>query len=102
LVHRVPADDYQNLLDGAIRYLNQVKVEFPDDPDAYNRFLDILKDFEAKHLDTQGVIERVYGLFVGREALLQGFNTFIRPGQWTIYSWSPPPPISWEEKRRKR
>jgi len=86
LTHRVPTDDYRNLLGGAIRYLNQVKVEFPDDPDAYNLFLDILKDFEAKHLDTQGVIGRVYELFVGREAPLQSFNTFIRAGQWSIYS----------------
>lgn len=29
-------------------YLDQVKVQFHDQPDVYNRFLDIMKDFKSQ------------------------------------------------------
>lgn len=31
----------------ALSYLDQVKVQFVDHPDVYNRFLDIMKDFKS-------------------------------------------------------
>jgi paired amphipathic helix protein Sin3a len=31
----------------ALSYLDQVKVQFADHPDVYNRFLDIMKDFKS-------------------------------------------------------
>ena len=61
-------------------YLDQVKVRFSDQPDVYNRFLDIMKDFKSQAIDTPGVIERVSTLFNGHPALIQGFNTFLPPG----------------------
>jgi paired amphipathic helix protein Sin3a len=32
----------------ALSYLDQVKVQFADQPDVYNRFLDIMKDFKSQ------------------------------------------------------
>lgn len=61
-------------------YLDQVKVQFADHPDVYNRFLDIMKDFKSGAIDTPGVIERVSTLFAGNPNLIQGFNTFLPPG----------------------
>ena len=36
------------LLQDALSYLDQVKVQFSDHPDVYNRFLDIMKDFKSQ------------------------------------------------------
>jgi paired amphipathic helix protein Sin3a len=63
-----------------LSYLDQVKVQFADRPDVYNRFLDIMKDFKSGAIDTPGVIERVSTLFAGNPNLIQGFNTFLPPG----------------------
>ena len=88
-----PADYRQD----ALSYLDQVKVQFVDHPDVYNRFLDIMKDFKSGayvsvstsdssevltrySIDTPGVIERVSTLFAGNPELIQGFNTFLPPG----------------------
>ncbi|KAF9185223.1 Transcriptional regulatory protein sin3 [Haplosporangium sp. Z 11] len=64
----------------ALSYLDQVKVQFQDQPDVYNRFLDIMKDFKSQNIDTPGVIERVSTLFKGHPTLISGFNTFLPPG----------------------
>jgi histone deacetylase complex regulatory component SIN3 len=32
----------------ALSYLDQVKVQFSEHPDVYNRFLDIMKDFKSQ------------------------------------------------------
>ncbi|KAK7404006.1 Transcriptional regulatory protein sin3 [Neonectria punicea] len=73
-----PADEF--LLQDALTYLDQVKVQFHDQPDVYNRFLDIMKDFKSQAIDTPGVINRVSELFAGHPNLIQGFNTFLPPG----------------------
>ncbi|TLD26171.1 hypothetical protein E2P81_ATG07983 [Venturia nashicola] len=70
----------QPILNDALSYLDQVKVQFADHPDVYNRFLDIMKDFKSGAIDTPGVIERVSQLFAGNPGLIQGFNTFLPPG----------------------
>ncbi|KAK9462804.1 uncharacterized protein V1516DRAFT_671173 [Lipomyces oligophaga] len=64
----------------ALSYLDQVKVQFSSQPDVYNRFLDIMKDFKSQSIDTPGVIDRVSTLFSGHPNLIQGFNTFLPPG----------------------
>ncbi|KAI8606268.1 hypothetical protein EDD21DRAFT_298439 [Dissophora ornata] len=64
----------------ALSYLDQVKVQFQDHPDVYNRFLDIMKDFKSQNIDTPGVIGRVSTLFKGHPTLISGFNTFLPPG----------------------
>ncbi|KAI1922926.1 Transcriptional regulatory protein sin3 [Ophidiomyces ophidiicola] len=70
----------QPILNDALSYLDQVKVRFVEQPDVYNRFLDIMKDFKSQAIDTPGVIQRVSSLFNGHPALIQGFNTFLPPG----------------------
>ncbi|OJJ46130.1 hypothetical protein ASPZODRAFT_133127 [Penicilliopsis zonata CBS 506.65] len=74
------AQGQQPILNDALSYLDQVKVRFVDQPDVYNRFLDIMKDFKSQAIDTPGVIQRVSSLFNGHPALIQGFNTFLPPG----------------------
>ncbi|OJA08986.1 hypothetical protein AZE42_08058 [Rhizopogon vesiculosus] len=64
----------------ALSYLDAVKVQFHDQPDVYNHFLDIMKDFKGGHIDTPGVIKRVSHLFNGHPFLIQGFNTFLPIG----------------------
>ncbi|KAL7273296.1 Transcriptional regulatory protein sin3 [Rhizina undulata] len=64
----------------ALSYLDQVKFQFQDQPDVYNKFLDIMKDFKSQTIDTPGVINRVSSLFSGHPSLIQGFNTFLPPG----------------------
>lgn len=38
----------QPILNDALSYLDQVKVRFNEQPDVYNRFLDIMKDFKSQ------------------------------------------------------
>ncbi|TPX40757.1 hypothetical protein SeMB42_g05890 [Synchytrium endobioticum] len=64
----------------ALSYLDQVKNQFGDQPDVYNRFLDIMKEFKSQSIDTPGVINRVSSLFRGHSNLITGFNTFLPPG----------------------
>ncbi|KAM0562997.1 hypothetical protein ACHAPJ_001840 [Fusarium lateritium] len=81
--HQLPGgitQGQQPILNDALTYLDQVKVQFHDQPDVYNRFLDIMKDFKSQAIDTPGVINRVSELFAGHPNLIQGFNTFLPPG----------------------
>ncbi|KAK5088116.1 Transcriptional regulatory protein sin3 [Lithohypha guttulata] len=78
--HSNIAGGQQPILNDALSYLDQVKVRFSDQPDVYNRFLDIMKDFKSQAIDTPGVISRVSELFNGHPELIQGFNTFLPPG----------------------
>ncbi|KAJ9113677.1 hypothetical protein QFC22_005986 [Naganishia vaughanmartiniae] len=55
-------------------------VQFSNQPDVYNRFLDVMKEFKGQTIDTPGVIDRVSTLFHSHPALIQGFNTFLPPG----------------------
>lgn len=64
----------------ALSYLDQVKIQFYNQADVYNNFLDIMKDFKSQSIDTPGVIDRVSSLFCGHPNLIQGFNTFLPPG----------------------
>ncbi|KAJ1930185.1 hypothetical protein IWQ60_000510 [Tieghemiomyces parasiticus] len=66
----------------ALTYLDQVKLQFANDPGVYNRFLDIMKDFKSHVIDTPGVIDRVSHLFIGHPQLIQGFNAFLPPGYY--------------------
>ena len=74
------AQGQQPILNDALTYLDQVKVRFVHQPDVYNQFLDIMKDFKSQAIDTPGVIDRVSSLFTGHPELIQGFNTFLPPG----------------------
>ncbi|KAI9668879.1 MAG: Transcriptional regulatory protein sin3 [Alyxoria varia] len=74
------APGQQPILNDALSYLDQVKIQFREEPNVYNQFLDIMKDFKSQAIDTPGVIRRVSQLFTGNPQLIQGFNTFLPPG----------------------
>ncbi|CAL1277736.1 unnamed protein product [Larinioides sclopetarius] len=86
------SDEHQNVLEGhqmqfqrlkvedALSYLDQVKYKFGNQPQVYNDFLDIMKEFKSQSIDTPGVIQRVSNLFRGHPELIVGFNTFLPPG----------------------
>lgn len=58
----------------------KVKYKFGNQPQVYNDFLDIMKEFKSQSIDTPGVIQRVSNLFKGHPELIVGFNTFLPPG----------------------
>ncbi|VVA94092.1 unnamed protein product [Arabis nemorensis] len=64
----------------ALSYLKAVKDMFQDKKDKYDTFLEVMKDFKAQRVDTNGVIARVKDLFKGYDDLLLGFNTFLPKG----------------------
>ncbi|KAL6453750.1 SIN3 Transcriptional regulatory protein SIN3 [Candida maltosa Xu316] len=76
----------------ALSYLDQVKVQFCNQAEVYNNFLDIMKDFKSESIDTPGVIDRVSTLFRGHPNLIQGFNTFLPPGYKIECSLDPSDP----------
>ncbi|OCT87071.1 hypothetical protein XELAEV_18020764mg [Xenopus laevis] len=67
-------------VEDALSYLDQVKLQFGNQPQVYNDFLDIMKEFKSQSIDTPGVISRVSQLFKGHPELIMGFNTFLPPG----------------------
>ena len=67
-------------VEDALSYLDQVKYKFGNQPQVYNDFLDIMKEFKSQSIDTPGVIARVSCLFKGHPELIVGFNTFLPPG----------------------
>lgn len=67
-------------VEDALMYLDQVKMEFGDRPQIYNKFLDIMKTFKSQQIDTPGVIRQVSSLFQGNKKLVLGFNTFLPEG----------------------
>ena len=85
------AQGQQPILNDALSYLDLVKVRFQDQPEVYNRFLDIMKDFKSQDIDTPGVIERVSTLFNGHPQLIEGFNTFLPPGYRIEAGWDNDP-----------
>ncbi|CAF0785384.1 unnamed protein product [Didymodactylos carnosus] len=67
-------------VEDALNYLDKVKNQFSLQPQVYNQFLDIMKEFKSQSIDTQEVINRVSRLFHGHPDLIVGFNTFLPPG----------------------
>ncbi|XP_074602037.1 SIN3 transcription regulator family member A [Brevipalpus obovatus] len=67
-------------VEDALSYLDKVKFKFNNQPQVYNDFLDIMKEFKSQSIDTPGVIQRVSTLFRGHPELIVGFNTFLPPG----------------------
>jgi paired amphipathic helix protein Sin3a len=53
-------------VEDALSYLDQVKYKFGNQPQVYNDFLDIMKEFKSQSIDTPGVIQRVSNLFKGK------------------------------------
>ncbi|KAK7470661.1 hypothetical protein VKT23_002083 [Stygiomarasmius scandens] len=66
----------------ALNYLDAVQTTFQDQPDVYGRFVDIMKEFKNRQIDTLGTIKLVSELFMnrGRPGLVRDFNTFLPAG----------------------
>ncbi|CAA7020729.1 unnamed protein product [Microthlaspi erraticum] len=64
----------------ALTYLKAVREMFRDNQEKYETFLELMKDFKAQRVTTEGVIERIKVLFKGYTDLLLGFNTFLPKG----------------------
>ncbi|SJL13023.1 uncharacterized protein ARMOST_16459 [Armillaria ostoyae] len=60
-------------------YLYAIRDQFPDKPEVYNRFLDIVRDCESKLIDFPSTVEQVALLFHQHPRLIGGFNTFVPP-----------------------
>jgi paired amphipathic helix protein Sin3a len=67
-------------VEDALSYLDQVKYKFGNQPQVYNDFLDIMKEFNTQSIDTPGVIARVSCLFNGHPELIVEFTKFLPPG----------------------
>eukprot|EP00126_Sphaerothecum_destruens_P001598 Sdes_comp15011_c0_seq1m3773 len=77
---QIPGGYSRLKVEDALSYLDMVKVQFLEQPQVYNQFLDIMKEFKSQSIDTPGVIGRVSALFDGHPDLIRGFNTFLPPG----------------------
>mmetsp|Transcript_24647 Transcript_24647/g.84291 ORF Transcript_24647/g.84291 Transcript_24647/m.84291 type:complete len:426 (+) Transcript_24647:232-1509(+) len=64
----------------ALSYLRSVKERFKDERSVYETFLEVMKEFKSKKINTEGVIARVKFLFRGNRELILGFNTFLPKG----------------------
>lgn len=92
--------DTPAITNDAISFLDQVKIQFADQPWVYNNFLDITKDYAdpkysphspeilivrliktcRKEIFVDEVLDRVYELFADHPYLLEGFDSFLPPG----------------------
>lgn len=85
-------EKFQRLkVEDALSYLDQVKYKFGDQPQVYNDFLDIMKEFKSQSIDTPGVIQRVSNLFKVRLNFVCQFLQLKHPirliGSSGINSW---------------
>ena len=69
---------------GMLTFMKDVKEEFKNYKEKYNKFLKVMKDFMAQQgnsiSDTVSLIQRVKEVFQGRRKLILGFNKFLSPG----------------------
>ncbi|KAL9026146.1 MAG: hypothetical protein Q9196_005144 [Gyalolechia fulgens] len=84
----LPQKNQQPILNDAFHYLDQVKVHYMTQPEKYERFLNIMKDFKDGAIDTRGVIEQVLKLHDGNAVLVEGFVAFLPPGYRIVYDQS--------------
>jgi hypothetical protein len=66
-----------------LSYLYRVKNTYPDRPDVYNHFLDILKNLKSQPINILGAVSRIANLFYDAPALIADFSTFLPPG-WKV------------------
>ncbi|XP_044019804.1 paired amphipathic helix protein Sin3a-like [Aphidius gifuensis] len=67
-------------VEDALSYLDRVKEVFKNQPDVYTDFLDTIKKFCSREIDTPGVMTRVCHLFRKHPHLFDGFNEFLPDG----------------------
>lgn len=67
----------------ALRYCDQVKLEYKDHPQVYKEFLNILNATKTKVLGTKEIMHRVADLFQDKKQLVLGFNQYL-PDRYAI------------------
>ncbi|KAF5390047.1 hypothetical protein D9757_003896 [Collybiopsis confluens] len=65
----------------AIRYIHAVQDRYPDNPEVFDEFLDIIRDGNENRVDLSTTILRLEELFEGNQQLVEGFNAFL-PGAY--------------------
>eukprot|EP01111_Echinosteliopsis_oligospora_P013713 TRINITY_DN4992_c2_g1_i1.p1 TRINITY_DN4992_c2_g1~~TRINITY_DN4992_c2_g1_i1.p1 ORF type:complete len:494 (-),score=115.30 TRINITY_DN4992_c2_g1_i1:8-1489(-) len=78
--------------ESALDFLDTVKSQFSAQPRVYNEFLDIMKSFKSREMDTEEVIAKVKELFKGHDNLILGFSLFLPPGYQIDVDDKPTPP----------
>ncbi|AEE30796.1 putative transcription regulator Others family [Arabidopsis thaliana] len=73
-------------VDDAYAYIRTVKSTFHNDPDKYDDFMAIMKNFKARKIDRNTCIEEVKELLKGHRDLISGFNAFL-PKCLEIADW---------------
>lgn len=79
--------------ESALDFLERVKTVFEDQPDVYNNFLDVMKEFKAQNINTPVVIQSVKMLFYGHPDLILGFNAFLPYGHKITRAELQQPPV---------
>jgi len=67
-------------IEDAQSYLVQVKINFANQPQVYNSYMNVMKDFKSEKIGPSEVIARVIYLFKDHPDLLLGFNKFLPAG----------------------
>ncbi|KAG8730736.1 Paired amphipathic helix protein Sin3b [Ceratobasidium sp. 428] len=67
-------------LNDAFAYVNLVKNTYSDQPEVYDEFLNIMKEFKTGLATTAEVADRVEELFNGHPELISQFDVFLPPG----------------------
>ena len=67
-------------VEDALAYVEKVKATYAHSPKVFIDFLDIMKAFKTKTIDTPGVVRAVKALFAGRLELILQFNIFLPTG----------------------
>ncbi|KAG8087162.1 hypothetical protein GUJ93_ZPchr0010g9253 [Zizania palustris] len=67
-----------------IQYLEAIKDTFPHDPETYQIFVGVMRDYKSKRIDIERVVFRISMLFKGHKNLLRGFNKFLPNDMKTV------------------
>ena len=65
------------MLTEAIHYVTEIRKRFPNEPEIYRSFLDMLREYLNKEKDIQWVLERMTQLFPNHPDLLMDFVKFL-------------------------
>ena len=66
--------------DEAISYVTKVKSRFERQPRTYERFLDVLHNYQQQGQSVADVYREVRGIFEGHPDLIEAFHVFLPPG----------------------
>lgn len=64
----------------SIAYLDKVKRTLSDQPQLYNEFIDVLKEFKSDVIGTIDLMKRIAHLFKNHSELILDLNAFLPPG----------------------